>query len=496
MDERVASIVKWIDAFLERGSSSGKCKDKSVLLVYGRSGSGKTFQMARIGKMYDTIHLDSSYLKNKKDMMENIQEATNFVFPGMRKIVIVDDVDVITGSDKAMDLKKFIKNKENKTPLILVCDEQTKKAKEYASICEIHHFEEPTDTELACITRSICSDSDNKLTSETVDYIVSQCDRDIRNIVQMLSQINSASSTSGTINSIKGLASIFTKKDQDPTLYQIVNTVPNQKLSFEKSNVFFQLERSLVPMLIHENYADWISECTPPIKKAKKVITKIGATIELPPHFGPVDFSFASQISACASIVKYISDYDIIERNTFMHYSESSDISLAGMGVSGPNHEIAKYKSEIKGGGREVKHSDARFTRLISNLATKKARETSLHTLYSVFGKMEDDVILLLRNKIYKLIKDKTASGIKFAALLLLDYNLDVSVVDSLLRMFVFKGLGYEKMFVYTAKMKSMLVKEYERLKEEREKEKRKGINIFCISAATTATTTTATTPK
>ena len=443
-------VREWIGEFAQ-----GKAI-KGALVIYGPPGSGKTYQMKQIAKEYDTVYLDSSSVE-KKDLFECIEEAGNYTFPGLTKLVIVDDFDIITGADKNEKLKRFLKARKNKTPLVLVCDHNTKRVKDYNTVCEFLKFEKVTAEDAQIFVERVLS---SRLKSaETVQELVEYAEGDFRNLLQMIDRLENGRKGDGE-ESVKELTKVFTKKDQDPSLYDIVNTIPNRRLTFSEAGRYFDLERVLVPFLVHENYTDWIQQSTP------KGVTE-GNSIQC--------------IETCSEIVNYLSDFDVIETNVYLHPNfniESCTLSLSGLGINGPNKAVMDYKKKI-GKSKEVKYTPARFTNMISKLASKKARETLVLNLHSKYGQMEKDTILLLRNKVFRLIQNKTPSGIKLAVGLLLEYELDPSVVDSLMRMFVFKGSVEEKQFGYTVKMKELLTKEYARQKEERDKNQRKQIRIF-----------------
>ena len=441
--ERKAEEVKrWIVQF-----ANGKAT-KSAFAVYGPPGSGKSFQMKQIARGYDTVYLDSSCIE-KKDLFSAIEEAGNYTFPGLTKLVIVDDFDVITGSDKNEKLKRFLKERKNRTPLVLVCDQNTKRLKDYNTVCEFLKFEKVSREDARVLAEKLSPYKDSQTLEELAEYTQG----DIRNLVQMVDQLRQP-------QTIAKLSKVFTKKDQDPSLYEIVNTIPNRKLTYSEAGRYFDLERVLVPFLVHENYTDWIQQSTPRGSAAPE-----------------------KSIEACSKIMEYLSDFDVIETNVYLHPNfniEGCTLSLSGLGINGPNKTVLDYKTQVsKGAPKEIRYTPARFTNMISKLASKKARETLVLNLHSRYGQMEKDMILLLRNKIFQLIRGKTSSGIKLAVDILLAYELNPSVVDSLMRMFVFKGSVQEKEFGYTAKMKELLAKEYALQKEEMQRKQQRRINIF-----------------
>lgn len=455
--ERKAETVKaWIKQF---SKTKGEPKAKTAFVVYGPSGSGKSYQMKRIAKEYDTVYLDSSCV-DKKTLFAAIEEAGNYTFPGLTKLVIVDDFDVIAGSDKNERLKKFLKARKNKTPLVFVCDQNTKRLKDYNTVCEFLKFEKVSQEDARILAERLLSTSplQQQSTSQTITELAEYTEGDVRNLIQMIDQMKQ--SRAGANEGVTELSRVFTKKDQDPSLYDIVNIIPNRKISFVEGVKYFDLERVLVPFLVHENYCDWIEQSSPKSSSG-------GGDLEA--------------LSACSRIMAGLSDFDLIETNVYLNPGfdvESCTLSLSALGINAPNKTVLDYKTKV-GTKKEIKYTPARFTNMISKLASKKARETLILNLHTKYGQMEKDVILLLRNKIARLIQNKTSSGIKLAVDTLLIYDLDPLVVDSLMRMFVFKGSAQEKEFGYTAKMKELLTKEYTRQKEETEKKQRKRINIF-----------------
>ena len=205
--ERIQNWLKnWPKArkyeFQKRGADgSGGYR---ALIVSGPPGIGKTTAAHLAAKLegYDVIESNASDSRSKKLVENGVAEVMNNtsllgyfagdgkqVDAGKKKIVLVmDEVDGMSAGDRGGvgALAKFCKKTD--VPLILICNERRlPKMKPFDHVAFDIKFQRPTVDQIRSRIMTICHREGLKLPPQVVDALIEGSNKDIRQIINMLS---------------------------------------------------------------------------------------------------------------------------------------------------------------------------------------------------------------------------------------------------------------------------------------------------------------------
>jgi DNA polymerase III delta prime subunit len=241
---QINNIIKWL--------SSWNSQSEKALLIYGQSGIGKNSSIDVIVNelKYNKIEINAS---DKRDvnvfeyLSSVIKSSNDFFNNNNKRILIIDEIDCMTTSDKGgiLKLKELIKN--TNIPIICIANDLNKqKLTPIKSVCKKIEF-------FACDAQ-ILTDKIYKLISYENTYNLSK--KNIENIV-----ISSKGDIRNILNTIHMK---LTKSNKDEILdINILDAVKyyinNKNISSEYQTSFFNIDGELMPYYIHNIYPNFIN---------------------------------------------------------------------------------------------------------------------------------------------------------------------------------------------------------------------------------------------
>lgn len=239
------------------------------IIISGSEGIGKTLTVDLILKKlgYIVRIINSNDIKehrNNNDFNDyynfNNSVYSKINFTENKKIaLIIDEIENITLTNE----KKFIidiyrENNKNKSfPLIFISNNQhCKLLNELKKLCTELVFIAPSIDEIRKLVFTICNNENIKFTvSKIIDDIINFSQYDIRRLINLLQEL-SYHSINGKITKKQVIEFITKSKEKNNNigLFDSTNKILNNYLNYETIIKYYETEKVLLPLMIHENY--------------------------------------------------------------------------------------------------------------------------------------------------------------------------------------------------------------------------------------------------
>ena len=269
----VTRLIEWLQAWHPEMKGEGSAK---AVLISGAPGIGKTTAaiLASREAGYDYVEFNASDTRSKKALSEFMNEmiGTSSVFglfrvnatkaPGSsdrsrRKLIIMDEVDGMSGGDRGGigELIKYIK--KSRIPIICICNDRSHpKVRNLANYCVDLRFRRPDANQIRSRIMTIAFREHMDLKPNTIDELVANTQGDIRQILNVLSTWKLKAS-SMSFDEAKKIGTVA-GKDFEMSPFEIVRRfLSGYEFRKESINDLLNLyfyDTSLIPLMIHENY--------------------------------------------------------------------------------------------------------------------------------------------------------------------------------------------------------------------------------------------------
>ncbi|KAI8593968.1 replication factor RFC1 C terminal domain-containing protein [Geranomyces variabilis] len=223
--------------------------DKRAALLSGPPGIGKTTSAHLVAQLegFDVLEFNASDVRSKKALGVGFGDsigshAVTEYFgtsvsstangrslaaggSGRRQVVVMDEVDGMSGGDRGGTAELIQMIKKSKVPIICICnDRQSPKVKSLANYCADFRFRRPTAVTVEARMRAIAAAEGLELKANVVEQLVISTQADIRQILNLLStyrlrdrvmsfdqsqRLSRAAEKDGTISSFDATAQLF-----------------------------------------------------------------------------------------------------------------------------------------------------------------------------------------------------------------------------------------------------------------------------------------------
>lgn len=409
------TIVKNIDKYIN--SLKKEQEDKHIIMIRGKSGSGKSLISRLVLEKYNyrIIELNSTNLKSDlntilynsihyKNVLESfmednrktaiiIEELESMNFLGI-KSNITDLIDLIKKSEK-----KNANNKDKiKIPIILTCNLcSEKKITILEKLCKTFILKDPTNLSIKKILDHIIISENITISDNLYNQILINSNKDIRKAITLLYDIHI--SFKNNINIDKN---INLKTDSEIFIYNAINDIFFNTLSYELLENIYYAEPFLIPLIIHENYINIIFKNKKLIKDSKEII---------------------NLIINCST---YIINSDLFNSNIILNQYYDIQNYMPYLNTIPINVEFKKYKFKID--------DNIRFSSLFNKLSqktNKKQKVTNL--LLNIKNPLidPDDLNIFIKLCVYYIYDYKNLS---YLNLLIKYYNLTYEQLEQIIK--------------------------------------------------------------
>lgn len=287
-EENIKTIIEWLNTYEEATESLNKNgllklntkgrkkklvstdeKDKLYstrtgnLIIMGAHGCGKSTILNLIlnSLNYDIIYINEI---NPTDEPLKIYNALNFSDKERKKIIVIDELDILTKNTEKKYIEKILKNNNyyRIVPIIILSNNAHKKIltsiKKITNIIEINNL---SSLEVRKYMLKICKNENINMNSILFDKIIENEKFDIRKILLFLNGLKITYGNMKITNEIlNNYEIIIKKKDTSENLFditkKILTTYETTELQLKKCNT----DTFGIPLMIYENYHGCINK--------------------------------------------------------------------------------------------------------------------------------------------------------------------------------------------------------------------------------------------
>lgn len=261
-------IKQWLSNYKNKVKNTPKC-----LFLYGPSGTGKTSCAHLLLKEYgyQPKEFNASSFRNKTMIKKYIQESMTsqfFSFESTQVILnglVMDEVDGMTSGDNG-GLSEFVKMvelpKSNNFSTPIICISNVINSK-LSSIIKLSHqvkFSKVGKKSMMNKAISILKKENLPHTSLIVEKLVKSSQGDVRCLMHSIETYKGDISTTvaNNDNKIEDIHIVSHKKDIEYDIYESTKQLFSKNNSFQKSFLLYDIESSVIPLLVHENIYHYI----------------------------------------------------------------------------------------------------------------------------------------------------------------------------------------------------------------------------------------------
>lgn len=393
----------WIENYKKDPQNS-----KKVCLILGTTGVGKTLLADVLLKEYnyDKIELNSSDVRSQRKIGDFLKKSLTYrniidmFHEGNRPIgILLDEIDtickltdkgglseflsILKHNEKCTVYKKNLDNTKSKkkikqikldeyiklyNPIICTSNDiNDKKITELKKYSEVIYLNKPSDEEMIYIIDDIYQKVNQKIDINVKKNICEKVNGDIRSLVILLEDLYHYCGGEIITNELfDNYIKAFNVKHEDLQLIASTRLLMIEKMDIKKSQLFFDIDCLLIPLMVYHNSLDYI-------KKS--------------------DDSLKNKIDIYKNIMESLCIHDTIQTNIFVAQDWDELYDIAGIyGSSIPNFNFTKLKN------KKPIEPNVEFTSLLNKISQMYTNKKLLNSSRFSIGKVNfdnDEIIYL-----------------------------------------------------------------------------------------------------
>ena len=388
--QNISKIDEWLAKFNDHNNNS--------IIISGGHGIGKTLSIELLLKKYNymTKVIYPDELKTFRNDMDfdDYYNYENSVFSKFKinigntgspkKLALVfDEIESISlTSEKKYVLNIFKTNAKTKSfPLIFISNtNHSKLLTDLKKYCPEVKFFSPSSYELIKYIQKICKDENIEIKdNESLENLIQFSQYDIRRLINLLQEYN-YNYKSLNKNDIKTFIDKSINKDTSVGLFEASLELLNNNNSFEQIFKLYEIDKVLIPLMIHENY----------YKKIVSPKNKI---------------SFENQLDELVNISESISMGDIIETSIYTDQNWYLQ-DIHGFYTCFNTSYIASKMQ------KKIIYSEVKFSADLNKTSLKNINKKNITNLEKIIGNKSIEEILLLCKLTNSLVNKKQSEYI------------------------------------------------------------------------------------
>lgn len=414
--KQIKDIKEWLNNYKVKNINNSKkikkTSDYSCMSIYGNHGIGKTLTSFLVGSElgYDIYTINFSRLSN-------IKNIDYFVFKILDKkyiynivtgkkidnvLLIIDNIESLVSPNEFKFIEALINyNQTVKSfPIIFVMDNKHNK---FINMIKANtyniQFMTPSKNNMMQYVFDICQKKSIKIDNQNVlDKIIIQSQNDFRRLLHMLQDIHEQYPKKViTETIIDDYINYTKKKDVNYDIFKRTEMLlENSSLSINDRLTLYCTEKTLMPLMIHQNYLNYLIKCKESPHDILQVVSRIS---------------------------KLLSKSDIIENNIYEDQNWNLQQIHGFLTCVFPTHII----SQMNGGGHDRLCFPVDLNRTsIKHINNKNIKNSSV--------KFKDFNIYDIMSTVKIINHLLNANNIEQYKEIVKGYNADVSSVQSILK--------------------------------------------------------------
>lgn len=211
---------------------------------------------------YEILELNASDTRSKRAIHEELADAvvsTSIGFDGRarKRLVVMDEVDGMGGSDRGGIAELIQVIKASKTPVVCICnDRQSVKIRSLANHCYDLRVRRPTKTQMAQRLSAIAKKEGLDVDMNALEMLCESVGGDIRQVLNVMQMWRTESNSMRFMEVKDSLVRIEKDKILRQSPFDACQLILSGKSDLnERYNCFF-VDYSLIPLLVQENYIE------------------------------------------------------------------------------------------------------------------------------------------------------------------------------------------------------------------------------------------------
>ena len=397
--KEVENAINWIENYKKKKSVP------KVLFIIGDTGTGKTLLGELLLKDYNyqKIELNSTDVRSQKkigdfliksltyrnvvDMFEEGNAPIGLLIDEIDTICKLSDkggftefLNILKQNEKFETLKKNIaeKKKVKKTKILvdnyiklynpIICTSNNindKKITELKKYSEIINLSRPSNEEMYIIIDNLYNLHNQKIENDVKLILSEYAQGDIRRLIILLEDLHYFSKGNIiTKQMFEKFQKTYSEKEEDIQLIDATKLLITKKMSIKESQLYFNIECLLIPLMIYHNCLDYIKNTEDTSKK---------------------------KLSCYKNVLESLCIHDTIQTNIFelQDWDELYDIASV-YGSSIPNYYLTELKNK--------KPIQIQFTSLLNKISQMYVNKKLLNSAKFSIGKINfdcDEIIYL-----------------------------------------------------------------------------------------------------